>query len=209
MDLTPRAVVINTPSVAQQHDVPALRDFDHPFQFLIIGHGNLSSDVVTKISQAVASWEMPNVSMKVSSTLGTDYVQLLTAVDYAFFLTACDQQYCRPQIVPVCPQPQNGPELHSPKENKKALSQDKLTQVIGTKPIAQKTVLNDAHSSGFTSYSPGQLLHQAQARCNRHIQAWALNIPATLDTIAAASHPRIDQAMDAIAVFLRCYAAPL
>lgn len=204
--------MINIPSAAQQHGVPALRDFDNPFQFLIIGHGHLSSDVVTKISQAVASWEMPNVSMEVSHTLGVDHVQLLTAIDYAFFLTTCDQRYCRPQIVPVCPEP------HDRKENRNPLSQRKPPNFIDTKPLAQKTVLNGAQSptlaaSSFgaptRAYSPGQLLHQAQVRHNRHIQAWALNIPAKLDTVADASHPRIDQAMDAIAVFLRCYAAPL
>lgn len=190
-------------------------------QFLIVGHGQLSPEVSIKLSQTVASWEMPNVQMQILSHLKPGHACLLEAIDYVFFLATCDQQHCRPQIVPVCPeQPQIAlPDLGQDKSadhQKAKVQQSQPSRPVRQhpirqhpvkssykKPLAQKTALNDVTHP----FTPGQLLHRAQNLHGWHPQAWSLHIPAVLDG-GGAPNPRIAQALDAIAVFLRCYAAP-
>lgn len=188
-------------------------DTDASSQFLIVGHGQLSLGISTKLSQTVASWEMPNINLQILPTLGPEQAHLLEAIDYVFFLQTCDQQHCRPQIVPVCPE-HIAPTRSSTAQHKKIASSKKSssaskkalpTHPLGTKQLAQKTVLNDVLPLGYT---PGQLLHQARRLYGSHPQAWSLNVPAAIDTTEATPNPRIAQALDAIAVFLRCYTTP-
>ena len=142
---------------------------------------------------------MPNVRLQLLSALNSNDVQLLEAIDYVFFLETCDQQHCRPQITPIRPEQ----ALVGPNPEKMPQHQTHAKQTVH-KQLAQKTVLNE----GSRHFTPGQLLHQARSLYGWHPQAWRLNIPAALEGAETAQNPRVIQALDAIAVFLRCYATP-
>ncbi|MEL6326892.1 MAG: hypothetical protein AAFQ61_08315 [Cyanobacteria bacterium J06626_23] len=164
-------------------------------QFLIVAHGRLATDSATKIRQAIDSWAMPNVQMHIARRLSYEDVALMQTIDYVFFLATCDQQQCRPQITPICL------ELE-PKFPDAASAIDPTAE---NKWLAQKTVLNDTASE----VTPIQLLQRAQTVYGQHAQAWVLSIPEALDRADGAENPQVAKALDAIAVFLRCYASPV
>lgn len=165
-------------------------------QFLIVAYGRLATDSATKIRQAVDSWAMPNVQTHIAHRLSYEDATLLQTVDYVFFLETCDQQQCRPQIMPICL------EL----EPKLPNTASAIDLMVENKLLAQKTVLNAAAAAEVT---PMQLLQRAQTLYGQHAQAWALSIPEALDRADGAENPQVAKALDAIAVFLRCYASPV